>query len=92
VLTYLNSLSAQSRETIASILYPILTRIYFSPFAMFLSEINGDLLSVVSTLFKQIYAFYLEIHRSKAYQLLVTTIEPQARNAVRLRDHGIISR
>jgi len=50
---------AQSRESIACVLYPILTRIYFSPPAMFLSEFNGSLLSAVSAyyiLFNYIYA------------------------------------
>ena len=40
-------LSAQCRESIASVFYPILIRIYFSPIAMFLSEISGGLLSAV---------------------------------------------
>lgn len=48
LFSYLNQLLAESRESIAAIFYPILIRIYFSPLAMFLSEINGGLLSAVS--------------------------------------------
>lgn len=44
----------------------------------------------VHTTFKlNICVVYLDINHSKAYQLLVTTVEPQSRNAARLRDHGI---
>ncbi|KAF8803558.1 hypothetical protein BYT27DRAFT_7214560 [Phlegmacium glaucopus] len=73
VLDYLDQgPDTESRESIASILYPILSRIYFYPLAVFLSEYNGGLLSA-------------------AYQLLVTTGEPQARNAARLRDHDFLA-
>ena len=48
IYLFKSTILVQSRESIASVFYPVLSRIYFSPSAMFLSEVNGGLLSAVS--------------------------------------------